>query len=187
YAWVGSGYLLATAVTIPIFGLLGDIFGRKRLMLAAVAIVALCSIACGLAQTMTQLIIARTLQGVGGGMMIATAFAAPADLLPDPKRRVRWQALLSAAFDIASGVGPVLGGAITQAWGWRVAFMVVPLTALPTLWVLYRHFPSMRVETPAHERRIDWIGGLLLVVGVGAPLTALQLAFQGGSQLMVAL
>src|SRR5690606_23428716 len=124
YAWVGSGYMLATAVTIPIFGRMGDLFGRKRLLLAAVTIVALCSIACGLAQTMTQLVIARTLQGVGGGMMIATAFAAPADLLPDPKRRVRWQALLAAAFAVASGVGPVLGGAITETWGWRMAFMV---------------------------------------------------------------
>lgn len=187
YAWVGSGYMLATAVTIPIFGRMGDLFGRKRLLLAAVAIVALCSVACGLAQTMTQLVIARTLQGIGGGMMIATAFAAPADLLPDPKRRVRWQALLSAAFAVASGVGPVLGGAITEIWGWRMAFMVVPLTALPTLWVLYRHFPNMRTDVPAHERRIDWIGGLLLVVGVGAPLMALQLAFEGGGRLTVAM
>ncbi len=187
YAWVGSGYLLATAVTIPIFGRMGDLFGRKRLLLTAVAIVGLCSLACGLAQTMGQLVAARTLQGIGGGMMIATAFAAPADLLPDPKRRVRWQALLSAAFAVASGVGPVLGGAITQAFGWRMAFMVVPLVALPTIWVVYRYFPAMRTEMPAHERRIDWLGGLLLMVGVGAPLGALQIAFAGDGHALGAL
>jgi len=121
YAWAGSGYLLSMAVTIPVFGRLGDLFGRKRLMLLSVLIVALCSVACGLSQTMLHFVIARTVQGIGGGMMIATAFAAPADLLPDPNRRVRWMALLSATFAVASGIGPVLGGAITEAWGWRMA------------------------------------------------------------------
>uniref|UniRef100_UPI0028A5AB17 MFS transporter n=1 Tax=Achromobacter sp. TaxID=134375 RepID=UPI0028A5AB17 len=71
YAWVGTGYLLATAASILIFGRLGDMFGRKPLMLVSVLIIALGSIACGLAQSMTQLIVFRTLQGVGGGMMIA--------------------------------------------------------------------------------------------------------------------
>ncbi len=177
YAWVGSGYLLTTAVTIPIFGRMGDLFGRKRLMLWSVLIVALCSVACGLAQDMLQLVIARTLQGVGGGMMIASAFAAPADLLPDPRRRVRWMALLSAAFAIASGVGPVLGGAITQAAGWRMAFMVVPLAAVPAFWILWRHYPDLRPRRVTSGNQIDWWGGLLLMVAVGAPLMALELGF----------
>ncbi|MCH5950871.1 MFS transporter, partial [Salmonella enterica] len=86
--------------------------------LVSVLIIALGSIACGLSQSMGQLIAFCSLQGIGGGMMIATAFAAPADLLPDAKRRVRWMALVSAAFAMASGVGPVLGGAVTQALGW---------------------------------------------------------------------
>src|SRR5690606_8555397 len=80
YAWVGTGYLLATAASILIFGRLGDLFGRKPWMLLSIAIIALGSISCGLSQSMEQLIAFRTLQGVGGGMMIATAFAAPADL-----------------------------------------------------------------------------------------------------------
>ena len=122
YAWVGTGYLLATAASIMIFGRLGDMFGRKPLMLVSVLIIALGSIACGLSQSMGQLILFRSLQGIGGGMMIATAFAAPADLFPDAKQRVRWMALVSAAFAMASGIGPVLGGAATQALGWRAAF-----------------------------------------------------------------
>lgn len=92
YAWVGTGYLLTTAASILIFGRLGDMFGRKSLMLVSVLIVALGSIACGLAQSMEQLIAFRSLQGIGGGMMIATAFAAPADLFPDARQRVRWMA-----------------------------------------------------------------------------------------------
>jgi len=179
YAWVGTGYLLATAASILIFGRLGDMFGRKPLMLVSVLIIALGSIACGLAQSMTQLIIFRSLQGIGGGMMIATAFAAPADLFPDAKQRVRWMALVSAAFAMASGIGPVLGGAVTQALGWRAAFFISPIAAAFTLFLLARYFPRIR---PLHDesRKIDWLGAVLLVIAVGAPLAALELAFASG-------
>lgn len=179
YAWVGTGYLLATAASILIFGRLGDMFGRKPLMLVSVLIIALGSIACGLAQSMTQLIVFRTLQGVGGGMMIATAFAAPADLFPDAKQRVRWMALVSAAFAMASGIGPVLGGAATQALGWRAAFFISPIAAAGAFFLLARYFPRIR---PIHDgsRKIDWLGAILLVLAVGAPLAALELAFASG-------
>lgn len=179
YAWVGTGYLLATAASILIFGRLGDMFGRKPLMLASVTMVALGSIACGLAQTMPQLIAFRTLQGVAGGMMIATAFAAPADLFPDARERVRWMALVSAAFAMASGIGPVLGGAATQALGWRAAFFISPIAALAALFLLARYFPRIRPHAD-EGRRIDWLGGILLVVAVGAPLAAIELAFAPG-------
>ncbi|EHK66844.1 MFS transporter [Achromobacter arsenitoxydans] len=179
YAWVGTGYLLATAASILIFGRLGDMFGRKPLMLVSVLIIALGSIACGLAQSMTQLIVFRTLQGIGGGMMIATAFAAPADLFPDAKQRVRWMALVSAAFAMASGIGPVLGGAATQALGWRAAFFISPIAAAGAFFLLARYFPRIR---PIHDgsRKIDWVGAILLVLSVGAPLAALELAFARG-------
>jgi len=179
YAWVGTGYLLATAASILIFGRLGDMFGRKPLMLVSVLIIALGSIACGLAQSMTQLIVFRTLQGVGGGMMIATAFAAPADLFPDAKQRVRWMALVSAAFAMASGIGPVLGGAATQALGWRAAFFISPIAAAGAFFLLARYFPRIR---PIHDgsRKIDWVGAILLILSVGAPLAALELAFASG-------
>jgi len=179
YAWVGTGYLLATAASILIFGRLGDMFGRKPLMLVSVLIIALGSIACGLAQSMTQLIVFRTLQGVGGGMMIATAFAAPADLFPDAKQRVRWMALVSAAFAMASGIGPVLGGAATQALGWRAAFFISPIAAAGAFFLLARYFPRIR---PMHDgsRKIDWVGAILLVLAVAAPLAALELAFARG-------
>ncbi|WP_425265303.1 MFS transporter [Achromobacter agilis] len=179
YAWVGTGYLLATAASILVFGRLGDMFGRKPLMLLSVLIIALGSIACGLSQTMTQLIVFRSLQGIGGGMMIATAFAAPADLFPDAKQRVRWMALVSAAFAMASGIGPVLGGAATQALGWRAAFFIAPIAAAGAFFLLARYFPRIR---PVHNgsRKIDWLGAILLVVAVGAPLAALELAFASG-------
>ncbi len=179
YAWVGTGYLLATAASILVFGRLGDLFGRKRLMLASVSIVALGSILCGIAQTMPQLIAFRVLQGIGGGMMIATAFAAPADLFPVPHDRVRWMAMVSATFAVASGIGPVMGGAITQALGWRAAFFVTPVAAAIALFLLARYFPNM-CSLHRGERRIDWRGAFLLVIGVAAPLAAIELAFAPG-------
>lgn len=180
YAWVGSGYLMATAASIMIFGRLGDIFGRKPLILLSLAIVALGSVGCGLSQDMMQLILFRIIQGIGGGMMIATAFAAPADLFPEARERVRWMALVSAAFAMASGIGPVLGGAVTEALGWRAAFAVVPISAVFAMILIARYFPRIR---PLHDgqRYIDWGGGILLIVAVAAPLAALQLAFGSGT------
>ena len=181
YAWVGTGYLLATAASILIFGRLGDLFGRKPLMLLSVTIIALGSIACGLSQSMPQLIVFRTLQGIGGGMMIATAFAAPADLFPDAKERVRWLALVSAAFAMASGIGPLLGGAATQALGWRAAFFISPIAAIVALFLLARYFPRIRpLAAQTGGQRIDWVGSLLLVIAVSAPLAAMELAFAPG-------
>lgn len=181
YAWVGTGYLLATAASILIFGRLGDLYGRKPLMLTSVAIIAIGSIACGLAQSMPQLIAFRTFQGVGGGMMIATAFAAPADLFPDAKERVRWMALVSAAFAMASGIGPLLGGAATQALGWRAAFFIAPVAAAISFFLLARYFPKIRpLASQAGKRRVDWLGSVLLVIAVGAPLAAIELAFAPG-------
>jgi MFS family permease len=89
YAWVGTGYFLASAITILIFGRLGDLYGRKPLMILSMVLVIVGSVLSGLSQTMEQLIGFRVLQRLGGGMMIATTFAAPADLFPDPRRRVR--------------------------------------------------------------------------------------------------
>jgi MFS family permease len=181
YAWVGTGYLLATAASILIFGRLGDLYGRKPLMLTSVTIIALGSIACGLAQSMPQLIAFRTFQGIGGGMMIATAFAAPADLFPEAKERVRWMAIVSAAFAMSSGIGPLLGGAVTQALGWRAAFFIAPIAAAIALFLLARYFPNIRPPaSQTSQKRVDWVGSVLLVIVVGAPLAAMELAFAPG-------
>jgi MFS family permease len=122
YAWAGTGYFLASAITILIFGRLGDLYGRKPLMIISMVLVVLGSVLGGLSQSMEQLIAFRVLQGLGGGMMIASTFAAPADLFLDPRRRVRWMLMISLTFATTSGLGPVLGGWITQSLGWRAAF-----------------------------------------------------------------
>lgn len=174
YAWAGTGYFLASAITILIFGRLGDLYGRKHLMMLSMGLVVLGSVLCGLSQSMEQLIAFRVLQGLGGGMMIASTFAAPADLFPDPRRRVRWMLLISLTFATASGIGPVLGGAITQALGWRATFFITPIAALIGIITTWRYFPWIK---PARETklRFDWLGALLLSIAVGAPLAGIEL------------
>lgn len=179
YAWAGTGYFLACSVTILIFGRLGDLYGRKPLMLLSLILVGLGSALSGLSQSMGQLIAFRVIQGFGGGMMIATAFAAPADLFPDPKERVRWMVMLSATFATASGLGPVLGGAVTQALGWRAAFFVIPVTAVIAFTVIWKFFPKL-VPVAKGPRSLDWLGSLLLAWTVGAPLVGLELLTMDG-------
>lgn len=173
YAWVGTGYFLACSLSILIFGRLGDLFGRKPLLMLSLVLVSLGSGLSAFAQNMEQLIAFRVLQGVGGGMMIATAFAAPADLLPDAKERVRWMALLSSTFAVSSGIGPVLGGAVTQTFGWRASFFLIPIIGLIAMPVIWKFFPRMRPvrKTPFS---FDWLGTLLLSVTVAFPLVALE-------------
>ncbi len=181
YAWAGTGYLLSMAASILVFGRIGDLYGRRELMLLSVAIVAFGSLMCGFAGSMPQLIAWRTFQGIGGGMMIATAFAAPADLFPDVRERVQWMALVSVTFAIASGIGPVLGGAITQELGWRAAFFVTPTAGAFALFMLFRFFPRIASPTPRDARHIDWPGAALLVVAIASPLAALELGLSSGA------
>jgi len=181
YAWVGTGYFLASAIAILIFGRLGDLYGRKPLMIISMGLVVLGSVLGGLSQSMEQLIIFRVLQGLGGGMMIATTFAAPADLFPDPRRRVRWMLITSVTFAAASGIGPILGGAITQELGWRAAFFVTPIAALIGIVTTWLYFPWIKPQHTARVR-LDWLGSVLLTIAVGAPLAGIEiLTAQGES------
>lgn len=174
YAWAGTGYFLASAITILIFGRLGDLYGRKPLMLISMALVVLGSMLGGLSQSIEQLIAFRVLQGLGGGMMIASTFAAPADLFPDPRRRVQWMLMISLTFATASGLGPVIGGWVTQSLGWRAAFFVTPIAALLGLVMTWRYFPWIKPVRDA-RLRLDWLGSLLLTLAVGAPLAGVEL------------
>ena len=175
YAWVGSLYMLLTAIAIPIFGRLGDLFGRKPLILTSLAIIIVGALGCAVAINMPMLIAARTVQALGAGMLIATAFAAPADLFPDPLRRVKWQAIISTSFALGSGIGPVLGGFLTQTVGWRSSFLVVPFMGVVAALMIWRFYPRLE---PVRQGpvRLDYAGGALLILGVGLPILSLELA-----------
>lgn len=167
YAWVATGYLLTSIVTIPVFGRLGDYYGRKPFVIAATIVFTLASLVCALANDMLVLVIGRALQGVGGGMLIGTAFACIPELFPDTRQRLRWQMMLSALFSVVNAIGPGLGGFLTEAYGWRSVFYLnLPLGCL-ALFFAWRYLPHYR-PVQVTGIRLDWLGALLIALALGS-------------------
>lgn len=168
YAWVATSYLLASVITVPIFGRLGDYYGRKPFVIASLVVFTGASMLCAMAQDMLSLVLARGLQGIGGGMLVGTAFACIPDLFPDSVVRLRWQVLMSSAFGIANAVGPSLGGVLTQNYGWRAVFYVNLPVGLLSIFFVWRYLPHMRHVEHTRKMRLDWPGALLIAVTLGA-------------------
>ncbi len=167
YAWVATSYLLTSVITVPIFGRLGDYFGRKPFLIASIIIFVIASMLCGMANSMLFLVLARGLQGIGGGMLVGTAFASIADLFPDPHVRLRWQIILSASYGIATSVGPSLGGFLTQSLGWRWVFYVNLPVGIISLFFALRYLPHIRHIKHQGKIRLDWGGALLITIALG--------------------
>ncbi|MFJ4293943.1 MFS transporter [Cupriavidus sp. NPDC089707] len=175
YAWVATAYLLTSVITVPIFGRLGDYYGRKPFVLASIVVFTVASVLCGLATSMPFLVLARALQGIGGGMLVGTAFACIADLFPDSHVRLRWQVMLSAAFGIANAIGPSLGGVLTEWYGWRAVFYVNLPVGVLGLWFAWRYLPHLRQQAHSGPVRVDWLGALLIALGLGAMQMSVEL------------
>ena len=122
-AWVISGYMVAMTVAVPIYGKLGDLYGRRKLMLFGMGLFTLASLLCGLAQSMEQLVLARIIQGIGAGGMISVSQAIIGDIVP-PRERGRYQGYFSSMYAVASVAGPVLGGFMTEYLSWRWVFLI---------------------------------------------------------------
>jgi EmrB/QacA subfamily drug resistance transporter len=166
YAWVGTSYLLTSVITVPIFGKLGDEHGRKPFVVAAIVLFTLASMLCGMAQNMLYLVLARALQGIGGGMLVATSFACVPDLFPETRERLRWQILFSGAFGLANAVGPSLGGYLAEYWGWRWVFFVNLPVGITSLGLVWHYLPRIR-HTEFPPSRMDWLGALLIALALG--------------------
>lgn len=167
--WVMSAYLLTAAVSTPIWGKLSDLHGRKPLLQAALGLFILGSLGAGMASGVAALVIARGVQGIGGGGMAVLVFAAVADLVP-PRERGRYVGLFGAAFGLASVLGPVVGGVLTQAFSWRwIFYLNLPLGLLAMLAIAM----LLHLERPRGRGSVDWRGATLLVVAVSGILLAL--------------
>ncbi|MCC8405268.1 MFS transporter [Paraburkholderia sp. MMS20-SJTN17] len=188
YAWVATAYMLASVITIPIFGRLGDLFGRKPFMLAAILVFTLASVLCGLATNMLFLVLARGLQGIGGGIMLGTMFASVADLFPDPRLRLRWLVFVSSAFGLANMVGPTLGGLLTQHGGWRLVFFVNVPVGVVAFFFVRGFLPHLRHAREGARLHLDWLGAFVVAVTFGAlQLTIELLPRQGWTTSTIAL
>lgn len=169
YAWIFTAYMITSAVTVPIYGKLSDVYGRKPFYVWGLILFMIGSVASGLVANMPQLILARALQGLGAGALLSMPRATVGDIF-NPRERGRWMGVIASVFGVASIIGPVLGGWITDHWGWRWIFYInLPVGVLALIAVLYT-LPKVKTED---QVKIDWWGSLLLVAG----LVPLLLAF----------
>ena len=172
YAWVVTAYLLASTVSIPIWGKLSDIYGRRTFFIIGMVIFLVGSALAGTSQNMTQLIIYRGIQGLGAGAMMPIAMAIIGDLFP-PAERGKWQGLIVAVFGLASIVGPTLGGWITDNWGWRWVFYVnMPVGVIAILTAGFV-MPKLVIH---RQHIIDYLGVVTLVAGTVPLLLAFSWA-----------
>lgn len=174
-SWVITAYLLATTVSTPLYGKLGDLWGRKRLFQVAIVIFLAGSILAGLSTSMFQLIAFRALQGLGGGGLIVLAQAIIADVV-SPRERGRYQGYFGALFGASSVLGPLLGGFFTDTLSWRWVFYInIPLGILALL-VTSAVLPDS--TTKRRHARIDYLGSLLLM---GSITSVVLLTTWGGT------
>ena len=161
-SWVVTAYLLASTVVAPLYGKLGDLYGRKRVLQVAIVIFLVGSALCGLAQSMPQLIAFRAVQGLGGGGLMVVAMAVVGDLVA-PRDRGRYQGLFGGVFGMAVVAGPLLGGFFVDNLSWRWIFYInLPLgvVALAVISIAFRS----RQTTERH--RIDYLGTVVLAAGL---------------------
>jgi len=168
-AWVTTAYLITSTIATPIYGKLGDIFGRRKLFITAISIFIFGSVISGLANTMYELAAFRAIQGIGAGGLFALALTILADIVP-PRDRARYQGLFLAVFGTSSVLGPLIGGLLAGVdsflgiTGWRWIFLMnLPIGAIALLLVLsFLHVPHIESKS----KRIDWWGVLTIIVGV---------------------
>jgi len=169
YSWVFSAYLLCQTTTIPIYGKLGDLYGRRPMLLIAIGIFVAGSALCGAAQNMTELVVFRGLQGVGGGGLFSLALAVVGELVP-PRDRGRYHGLFSSMFGAGAILGPAVGGLIVDNASWRWIFYVNVPVGGAAFAVIALTLPQSAVRK---RHAVDYGGAALLAAGCGLLLLAL--------------
>jgi EmrB/QacA subfamily drug resistance transporter len=173
-SWVVTGYLLASTISTPLYGKLGDLYGRKRIFQASIVLFLAGSVLCGQSQSMGELIAFRTIQGFGGGGLIVLAQAIIGDVVA-PRDRGRYQGVFGAVFGLSSVAGPLIGGFLVDSASWRWIFYVNLPVGIVALAVI-----AVALEVPAQRREvdIDVRGTILLSLAAGCFVLATSLGGQ---------
>jgi EmrB/QacA subfamily drug resistance transporter len=174
YQWAFTAYTLAATITVPVYGKLGDIFGRRRMFAIAISVFVVSSAGSGLAESMPELIACRALQGLGAGALFPLALATVGDIVPI-RERGRYQALLNSGAVVGAIAGPIAGGVIADTIGWRAVFLInVPIGVVVLLIVL----ATLPRTQGGRARSIDWAGAVALALAT----TSLLLGLTWGGQ-----
>lgn len=163
FGWVSAAYLLAQSAIMPVYGKLGDLFGRKYVMMFAISLFVIGSLSCGLAWSMESLIAARVLQGLGGGGIMVSIFSINADLFA-PRERAKYQSFSSLVLMASGSIGPTLGGLMSQYLGWRSIFLVNLPIGILVLTSIFLLLPYVR---PNRQPKIDYAGAATLAITIG--------------------
>src|SRR5215218_9092635 len=175
-AWVTTAYLITSTITTPIYGRLGDLYGRKKLFMFAISVFIAGSALCSLATSMYTLAVFRAVQGIGAGGLFTLVLAIIGDIV-SPRERARYTGYFMATFGTSSVLGPVIGGffashaVILGLTGWRWVFLVNVPIGIAALFVVYR---TLHVHHERREARIDWWGAVTLVVALVPLLTVAE-------------
>ena len=175
-AWVTTAYLITSTITTPIYGKLGDLYGRKKLFMFAISVFIVGSALCSFATSMYMLAAFRAVQGIGAGGLFTLVLAIIGDIV-SPRERARYTGYFMAVFGTSSVLGPVIGGffaghaVILGLTGWRWVFLVNVPIGIAALFVVYR---TLHVHHHRRDARIDWWGAVTLVVGLVPLLTVAE-------------
>lgn len=163
FSWVFTAYMLGSTVTVPVYGKLSDMFGRRNLYLLGIIVFLFGSVLCGMSKSMNQLIAFRAIQGIGGGAMMVNSFAIIGDVFP-PAERGKFQGYIGAVFGLSSIAGPLLGGWITDHTNWRWVFYVnIPL-GIVAFTVLTYTLP--KITGSLRDKKIDWWGAFFITLAL---------------------
>lgn len=163
--WLVNAYTLCLSALLLTGGAAGDLFGRRRIFIAGIAIFAVASLWCGLSPTITQLIAARAIQGVGAALLIPCSLAIIGATF-DESERGRAIGTWAGFSALATAIGPLLGGWIVDHFSWRWIFLINPLLALPAIWIVFYKLPESRDDKA--ENGLDWRGSFLALVSLGS-------------------
>lgn len=161
-SWVITSYLLASIAVMPLYGKIGDLYGRKKILLLAIALFLAGSMLCGISNSLFTLVLARVVQGLGAGGLFPLITATIADIIP-LKNRAKYQGGIGAVFAIASLMGPLLGGLITDLFSWRAIFFINLPIGIIALILVKKHLYGKEVT---HKHKIDYLGAFLGTVGI---------------------